>query len=42
MATLYLAAGQADKAHDVLAEFLKRDPQNKDIREALEEVDSRR
>jgi tetratricopeptide (TPR) repeat protein len=42
MATLYLAAGQADKAHDVLSEFLKIDPENKEIREALKEVDSRR
>jgi Flp pilus assembly protein TadD len=42
MATLYLAGGKADKAHEVLAEFLKRDPENKEIQEALKEVDSRR
>jgi Flp pilus assembly protein TadD len=42
MATLYLAAGKADRAHDVLSEFLERYPENKEIREALKEVDSRR
>ena len=42
MATLYLAAGKADKAHALLTEFLKRNPDNKDIREALQEVDGRR
>lgn len=39
MAVLYLTAGQTDKAHEVLSEFLARDPENKDIRQALEEVD---
>ena len=42
MATIYLAAGKVDKAHDLLSEFLKRNPDNKDVREALQEVDSRR
>jgi len=42
MATLYLSAGKADKAHDVLSEFLKRNPEDKEIREALKEVDSKR
>jgi Flp pilus assembly protein TadD/peroxiredoxin len=41
MATLYLSAGKKDKAHDVLSEFLQRNPENKEIREALKEVDSR-
>ena len=42
MAELYLSEGKADKAHDVLLEFLKRNPENKEVREALKEVDSRR
>lgn len=42
IATLYLSAGRTDKAHDVLSDFLKRNPDNKDVREALTEVDSRR
>ena len=42
MATLFLSAGRGDKAHDVLSEFLTRNPENKDVREALNEVDGRR
>jgi Flp pilus assembly protein TadD len=42
MAVLYLSAGNISKAHDVLADFLRRQPDNDDVREALKEVDSRR
>jgi Flp pilus assembly protein TadD/peroxiredoxin len=42
MAVLYLSAGQLDKARSVLTEFLKRDPNNQDIRQALQEVDNRK
>ncbi len=42
MAVLFLSSGKPEKAHDVLSEFLKRQPDNKEIRQALEEVDRRR
>ena len=42
IAVLYLASGKPGKAHDVLSDFLKRDPENKEIRQALEEVDNRK
>jgi Flp pilus assembly protein TadD len=42
MAVLYLASGNTSKAHDVLSEFLSREPDNSDVREALKEVDSKR
>ena len=42
IAVLYLASGNLAKAHDVLSDFLKRDPENKEIRQALEEVDNRK
>jgi Flp pilus assembly protein TadD len=42
MAVLYMNAGKVEKAHDLLAEFLTRQPENGDIRQALREVDSKR
>ena len=42
MAVLYLAAGSPDKAHDLLSDFLNRYPENEEIRQALQEVDSRK
>jgi len=42
MAMLHMSAGRADKAHEVLSQFLERNPDDKDVREALKEVDSRR
>lgn len=41
MAVLHLAGGEPQKAHAILSEFLKRHPENKEIRQALTEVDSR-
>ena len=42
MTVLYLNAGQTQKAHDLLAGFLARQPNNPDIREALAEVDAKK
>lgn len=42
MAVLFLSAGQRGKAHDLLSEFLARHPDNTDIRQALQQVDSGR
>jgi Flp pilus assembly protein TadD len=42
MAVLYLAGERRDKAHDLLSDFLRRNPDNEEIRQALQEVDSRR
>lgn len=42
LALLYLRAGDAQKAHDLLAGYLQRQPENADIRRALREVDNRR
>ena len=42
MAVLYLSAGKGDKAHDLLSEFLARQPDNEEIRQALREVDSKK
>ncbi|HWG20767.1 MAG TPA: FG-GAP-like repeat-containing protein [Terracidiphilus sp.] len=42
MAVLYLSAGKADKAHDLLSDFLRAHPDNKDVRDALQEVDRKR
>lgn len=42
MAVLYLSSGRPERAREILSEFLKRQPDNNDIRQALEEVDSRR
>ena len=42
MAVLYLNAGRVDKAHDLLSEFLARQPNNPEIRQALQEVDSKK
>jgi Tfp pilus assembly protein PilF len=42
MAVLYMNAGKVEKAHDLLSEFLTREPDNGDIRQALREVDSKR
>lgn len=41
MAVLYLSSGHAAEAHAILAEYLARDPSNQEIRQALQEVDSR-
>ncbi len=40
MAALYLNAGKPQKAHQILSEYLVKDPDNPDIRQALQEVDS--
>jgi Flp pilus assembly protein TadD/peroxiredoxin len=42
IAELELAAGDTEKAHAVLSNFLQRNPEDQDVREALKEVDSRR
>jgi predicted Zn-dependent protease len=42
MAVLYVNAGKADKAHDLLSEFLARQPDNEEIRQALREVDGKK
>jgi Flp pilus assembly protein TadD len=42
MAVLYVNAGHPEKAHDLLSEFLARQPDNAEIRQALQEVDSKR
>jgi Flp pilus assembly protein TadD len=42
MTVLYLSAGKIDKARDLLSEFLQRNPNDQDIRQALEEVNSRK
>jgi Flp pilus assembly protein TadD len=42
MAVLYLSAGKGDKARDLLSEFLARQPDNEEIRQALREVDSKK
>jgi predicted Zn-dependent protease len=42
MAALYLNAGKPEKAHEILSEYLANDPDNPDIRQALQEVDSKR
>ena len=42
IATIYLAAGKLDAAHEVLSQFLEKNPENKEVRDALQEVDSRR
>lgn len=42
MAVLYLSAGQVDKARSLLSGYLQKDPTNKEIREALQEVESRK
>jgi predicted Zn-dependent protease len=39
MAVLYMNAGQTKKAHDILAEYLASQPDNQDVREALQQVD---
>lgn len=39
MAVLYMSAGQPGKAHDILSQFLAGQPDNADIRQALQEVD---
>jgi Flp pilus assembly protein TadD len=41
LAELYLSEGKPDRARDVLAKFLKSNPENKEVREALQEVDRR-
>ena len=41
MAVLYLRAGQTDKARSLLSEYLQRDPNDQEIRQALQEVNSR-
>jgi Flp pilus assembly protein TadD/peroxiredoxin len=42
MAVLYLSAGKPQKAHDILSEYLVKQPDDQDIRQALHEVDSRK
>ena len=42
MAMLYVDAGHPEKAHDLLSEYLARQPDNAEIRQALQEVDSKR
>ncbi len=42
MAVLYLNAGEPRKAHDLLSEFLAKQPDNQDIRQALQEVDGKK
>ena len=42
MAVLYVNAGHPEKAHDLLSEFLARQPDNAEIRQALQEVDSKK
>ena len=40
MAVLYISAGKPEKAHEILSEYLVSQPDNPDIRQALQEVDS--
>jgi Flp pilus assembly protein TadD/peroxiredoxin len=40
MAVLYMNAGKREKAHDVLAQYLGKQPDNPEIRQALQEVDA--
>ncbi len=42
MAELYVNAGHPEKAHDLLSEFLATQPENAQIRQALEEVDGKK
>jgi predicted Zn-dependent protease len=41
MAVLFLNAGKAQKAHDLLSGYLAKQPDNPDIRQALQEVDAK-
>ena len=42
MAVLYISAGNPQKAHDILSEYLVSQPDSPDIRQALQEVDNRK
>jgi Tfp pilus assembly protein PilF/peroxiredoxin len=39
LASLYLETGNSKKAHEILAEFLTRHPENAEINQALKEID---
>ncbi len=41
MADLYLKAGKTKQAHDLLTEYLARQPEDSDVRHALEEIDAK-